>query len=112
MDAHRCEKCRSQSRATKALRISRCPPVLVLHLKRFSLADPADYLSPLQKVRSQPLVLVLVHLSMQLHLKALRLADPAEVARSLTGCDGAGHAGVMLFLLYEAQDHLQKVLSD
>ena len=49
-EAHRCEKCRYQSRSTKALRISRCPPVLVLHLKRFSLADPADYLSPLEKV--------------------------------------------------------------
>ena len=49
-DAHRCEKCRDRSHSTKALRISRCPPVLVLHLKRFSLADPADYLSPLEKV--------------------------------------------------------------
>ena len=54
-EAHRCEKCRDRSHSTKALRISRCPPVLVLHLKRFSLADPADYLSPLEKVTAHKL---------------------------------------------------------
>ena len=49
-ECHHCERCKARRPSTKALRISRCPPILVLHLKRFSLADPTDYLSPLEKV--------------------------------------------------------------
>ena len=48
-EAHQCDRCRARRPATKALRISRCPPLLVLHLKRFTLADPADYQSALEK---------------------------------------------------------------
>lgn len=49
-DSHVCERCRSKQPTTKALRICRCPPVLVLHLKRFSMHASPLYISPFEKV--------------------------------------------------------------
>lgn len=39
-DAWNCVKCKKPRRATKALTISRLPPILLIHLKRFSFHGP------------------------------------------------------------------------
>lgn len=39
-DAWNCSKCKVPRRATKALTISRLPPILLIHLKRFSFQGP------------------------------------------------------------------------
>ena len=49
-DSHTCGRCRSKQPTTKRLRICRCPPVLVLHLKRFSMNASPLCISPLMKV--------------------------------------------------------------
>ncbi|KAK9813375.1 hypothetical protein WJX73_003725 [Symbiochloris irregularis] len=48
-EAYACEKCKARQLTTKVLRVCRCPPLLVLHLKRFSMHASTLFSSPLEK---------------------------------------------------------------
>ena len=51
-ESFECERCKARQLTTKVLRVCRCPPVLVLHLKRFSMHASTLFSSPLEKVLS------------------------------------------------------------
>lgn len=49
-DERRCERCKCKQPTLKSLRICRGPPVLVLHLKRFSVSTATFFMSLFDKV--------------------------------------------------------------
>ncbi|EGG12365.1 ubiquitin-specific protease [Melampsora larici-populina 98AG31] len=108
-DAWNCPKCKTRRKATKRLSIARLPPILLIHLKRFSFKGP--FSDKLEAFVQYPLYGLDLTNYIPAPLESLNNHHPSKKSSSKNGGGGGGGGPSTVYDLYAVCNHFGSLSS-